>query len=159
MHKLWVILISCFLVSSVYGSNGNIDETATFSVSDDSVTVYNPHELSFSPDGGVADDGDGSATVNLDDALNGTFLRIDGGNSPTADIEWDNNNINDVNKITFDTDDNTYFTKDSDMVKLFVDGVLQAQWPIAEAAVGDVILLESVDFALLETGDKILLEV
>ena len=99
MKRLCLFILSCFLTYSVYSENGNISETSPFIISDTSTTVDNPFELTFSPDGGVADDGDGSATVNLDTALNGTFLELDGSNANTT-INIGSENLTTTGAIT-----------------------------------------------------------
>ncbi len=104
-----------------------------------------------------------SAFDTLDEAeaaFNSVFLRLDTTNDPMqGSLDFNNNDINDVNKICFDSDNDTCFIKSGGLLKVFVENVLQAQWPIAGVVVGDALLLELDDFVLLETGDKILLEI
>ena len=50
---------------------------------------------------------------------------------------------------------NFCFIYEDNLVKLYVDGILQSNWP--DVAVGRL-LLETGDYVLLETGDKIYLE-
>ena len=55
-----------------------------------------------------------------------------------------------------DSADDFCFIYEDSVVKLYVNGSLQTNWPAV--AVFDKLLLETGDFVLLETGDKIILE-
>ncbi|KKN70065.1 hypothetical protein LCGC14_0435120 [marine sediment metagenome] len=73
-----------FLATTSFARNGSgssLEYGAVSSIRDASTETY-PWEVTFVPDGGVQDNGDGTTTINLDTALVGTFLRLDTSNDP-----------------------------------------------------------------------------
>ncbi len=87
------------------------------------------------------------------DGLEDNYLRLDTTNDPMqGNLDFNNNDINDVNKICFDSDNDTCLIKSGGLLKVFVENVLQVQWPIT--TVGVNFLYGSTDSFLFGSGDN-----
>jgi len=107
MRKLLLIFLMIPLVASAQPRGGNHsgvpsgvpvgNGVQSVTEEDGSPQVF-PWQVKFN-NGTITDNGDGTATHDVEPFTDGLYIRRDGGNSPTADIDWGGYNLTNATEI------------------------------------------------------------